>query len=78
MRFSLKEFAAKCLSMDNRINVFQTVWADDGIKSCPIFTHIAQKIGKYFLYDSCIILNSPKRYQDFLATFVRKFVTQKF
>ena len=36
----------------------------------------AQKVAKQFLHNSDIFRNSPKNYQNILATFVRQFVAK--
>ena len=47
-------------------------------KKLPNFPNIAPKVAKSFLHKSCIILNSPKSYQNVWDTFVSNFVTKKF
>ena len=57
--------------------VWDSVWPDDGIKSCPILPSIAQKVAKPFLCKSCSIWNRPKFYQNSWATFVKKMCYQE-
>ena len=43
----------------------ESMWPDDGIKNCPIFPNIVQKVAKPFLHESCIIKSSPNIYHNF-------------
>ena len=45
-------------------------------KQLPNFSKYCQKLAKSFSHESCIILNSPKIYQNILAAFLTTFVTK--
>ena len=56
----------------------QSVWPDDGIKSCPIFHNNAQKVAKSFLSWKLFNLKYPKQLPEYLGYFWKKICHREF